>query len=115
MDTMQAFMRGQASRGDPMRVFDWDEAARRIRDKKPRVASAGLGGDWEYTGGTIYRNDKPVDKDDTYTYLASTWAVPELDLDGEVDPCWKWQKDSPGWDAKTYWPESALEILNKKD
>ena len=31
MDTTRAFARGMASRGNPMKVFDWDTAAKRIR------------------------------------------------------------------------------------
>lgn len=41
-------------------VFDWDKAARLIQEKKPKWATAGLRGDWEYTGGTIYEDGKPV-------------------------------------------------------
>lgn len=49
----------------------------------------------------------------TYTYLSSTWATPELTLDnGAPQDCWIWKNDSPGWDSDTYWPESALKILN---
>lgn len=97
MDTASAFARGAASRGNPVRVFDWDNAARLIRERKPAVARAGLAHDWEYTGGTIAVNGDPVTTD--YTYLASTWARPELDMDGEVVDCWVYQRDRPDWDA----------------
>jgi hypothetical protein len=110
MDTIQAFAMGRASQGRPIRVFDWLTAAKIIRERQPTVASAGLSGDWEWTGGDIYRNGEPVPSDDTYTYLASTWATPELDLDGDVIDCWVWQADS-GWDSDTYWPAEALAVL----
>lgn len=93
MNTLAAFAMGEANRGREMMVFDWDKAARLIRERKPRCASAGLRSDWEYTGGTIYENGKPVMDD--YTYLASTWAVPELDMDGDnlaCSACEKWSK-----------------------
>ena len=109
MDTLSAFARGQASQGKSVRVFDWEKAARRIREVKPRKASAGLRSDWEWTGGTIYAGGQPVLDD--YTYLASTWATPELDLDGDVEECWRFQKDTPGWDSSTKWPPEALAIL----
>lgn len=112
MDSMQAFAMAQATRGQRLRVFDWDRAARRIREVKPRDASAGLSGDWEYTGGPIWTGDGPVAAEDTYVYLASTWAVPELDLDGTIEDCWRW-KDETDWDANTYWPESARAILSR--
>lgn len=113
MDTLQAFAMGEANRGQPIRVFDWDRAAELIRDQRPTTASAGLSGDWEYTGGPIWRDGAPVPEDDTYTYLASNWATPELDLDGDVQDCWRWAEGS-GWDAGTYWPESALLIVGAR-
>jgi hypothetical protein len=112
MDTLSAFARGQAAKGNPQRVFDWDRAAELIKERQPKRAGAGLAGDWDYTGGSIYEDGKPVDADDTYTYLSSNWATPELDLDGDVIDCWIYEKDSDGWGPSTYWPQSALDILN---
>lgn len=112
MDTMMAFAMGEANRGKPAMVFDWHKAARLIRERKPREVGAGLMSDWEYTGGSIYRNGAPVKKDDTYTYLASTWATPEIELDGEKEPCFLMEYDSKEvWDEHTYGPQSALDIL----
>ncbi len=109
MNTAAAFAMGEANRNEPVKVFDWDKAARLIKERQPTEASAGLSGDWEYTGGSIYSGGKP--DLESYTYLASTWATPELDLDGEVIDCWVWAKDMPDWDSKTKWPASALELL----
>lgn len=110
MNTITAFMMGEMNRGKESMVFDWDKAAQLIRENNAREASAGLEGDWEYTGGTILSDGQPV-KDD-YTYLASTWAVPELVMDGgEPIPCYK-MKHETSWDAHTKWPESALRILD---
>lgn len=104
MDTMSAFSMGEANRGREMMVFDWEKAARIIKSRMPRVARAGLRNDWEWTGGDIWRDDKPVPQDDTYVYLASTWAVPELEIDGEIMECYVMQSERPDWDAHTYWP-----------
>ncbi len=114
MDTLSAFAMGQANQGKPLMVLDWNKAAELIRDRKPKRASAGLASDWEYTGGLIFEEGSPVKREDTYCYLASTWAEPELDLDGAVVECWKLDTDEgvKGWDAHTFWPESALAILN---
>lgn len=111
MDSWSAMMRGQAAKaaGNRQRVFDWDKAARIIRDRKPRTAGAGLESDWEYTGGTIYADGAPVT--DEYTYLSSNWATPELEIDGETIDCWRYEDETPGWDSDTKWPESALAIL----
>ena len=110
MNSLSAFAMGEANRGRTEMVFDWDKAAQLIREKRPQSASAGLAGDWEYTGGTIYEDGKPYM--DSYTYLASTWATPELEMDEEVVPCYRMENETPDWDAHTKWPESALAILN---
>ena len=113
MDTLRAFMMGVANRDRELMVFDWDKAARIIKERKPKVAAAGLRNEWEYTGGEIYGNGKPVK--DTYTYLASTWAIPELDVDGDVIECYRMESDTPGWDSDTKWPKSALDILEESE
>ncbi len=111
MDSMSAFVRGEMSRGARVRVFDWVRAAELIKERRPDRAEAGLGEDWEYTGGCIYTADGIPAEADTYVYLTSTWAVPELDLDGDVIDCWTWQDETPGWDSHTYWPPEALAVL----
>ena len=100
MNTISAFARGMAHRDDRPKVFDWDKAARLIRERKPFEASAGLAGDWEWTGGIIWRDSKPVPAEKTYTYLGSVWATPELEMDGYVIDCWKWEDETPGWDSR---------------
>jgi len=108
MDSLSAFARGEVNRGKPLMVFDWDRAAQIIRDRQAHDASAGLSGDWEWTGGPILADGKPVPREETYVYLASTWATPELDIGGEIIDCWKHTDE---WDAHTFWPPSALAIL----
>jgi hypothetical protein len=51
---------------------------------------------------------------ESYTYLASLWANPMLYMDGKFIECWKYYDDiaALGWDAKTKWPQSALDIIN---
>lgn len=111
MNSLEAMARGEAARaaGAKHRVFDWDKAAELIRERKPKQAGAGLSGDWEWTGGTIFEDGKPVT--DSYTYLESNWATPELELDGETIDCWRYVDETDGWNADTKWPESALKIL----
>ena len=109
MDTMSAFLRGEANRGKELMVFDWDKAAKLIKESGLKDASAGLQSDWEYTGGNIFENGKPNMED--YTYLASTWATPEIEIDGDIQDCFKMQSEVPDWDSLTKWPRSALDIL----
>lgn len=110
MDTELAFANAQANMGNTFRVFDWELAARMIKERKPQTASAGLGRDWEYTGGVIFASGKPIT--DASTYLASNWAIPELDMDGVVCDCWRYADATPGWHSGTVWPAEALAILN---
>lgn len=109
MDTMAAFAMGAANRGKEMKVFDWDKAARLIIEHKANVAAAGLSGDWECTGGAIYKNGKPDKK--SHTFLASTWATPEIEIGGEFFDCYVMESKTE-WDAYTKWPDSALSILS---
>lgn len=118
MNTAQAFAMGFANRGKPLKVFDWEKAARLIRERGAQEASAGLAGDWEYTGGDILRDGQPIPRSETYTYLASTWATPEIEIDGEVYDCYRIETDVPAsWLVSTtdmaaiYWPEPALAVL----
>jgi len=108
MITEEAFVINMASQNNEKKVFDWDKAARLIVERKPEEADAGLHSDWEWTGGTIYENGKPVM--DSYTYLSSTWATPELDLDGEIIDCFVMESETE-WGSGTKWPKSALQIL----
>lgn len=110
MNSVLAFLRGEASRGKRRMVFDWNKAARLIREQKAKTASAGLHSDWEFTGGAILQHGEPVTK--AYTYLASTWAAPELVMDdGDAVECWCYEGDGNTWDEATKWPETALAIL----
>ena len=115
MDTMAAFVMGQANRGKEKMVFDWDKAAEIIRDRKPECAIAGLQHDMEWTSGTIYEDGLPVTDD--YTYLSSTWATPILEIitrdEVEDIPCFRMEHEVPEWNSGTKWPHSAMEILTK--
>jgi hypothetical protein len=93
----------------PMKIFDWDKAARIIAERKPEIAEAGLAGDWDYTGGVIYCNGEIVTS--SYLYLGSMWATPTLIVDNDEVDCYLMESDTE-WDSKTVWPDSAKEILN---
>ena len=112
-NTADVIAKGIASRDNPLKVFDWEEAAWKIKEAISNGITgpiiAGLSGDLDYTGGVIYNNGIV---DDSYLYLASTWATPVIIFDGSEIECWKFQEDLPeSWDAKTVWPEMARNIL----
>lgn len=113
MDTIFAMMMGTMNRGKERMVFDWDKAARLIAEEKPEYADAYLAGDRGYTGGCIYDNGEIIDDD--YTYLASTWAIPMLEMDGKSVECYKMKHEVPEWDSDTKWPDSARRILHGED
>lgn len=112
MDTFRAFARGMANRGQEMKVFDWELAARTIKKHGAQFARAGLAGDWEWTVGDILRDGKPV-LVDSGCYLASTWATPELEINDWRMSCYRTESETPGWDADTLWPPEALAILEE--
>lgn len=108
-------------RGAETMAFDWDKAARLIKKSGAKSAEAGLRDDWEWTGGYIFFDGKPIKEEtddfpvETYAYLASIWAVPEIRIDhGRKYPCYKMQHEAPSWNAKTRWPKSALRILQEE-
>lgn len=105
-----------AEKGMPQMAFDWDKAAKIIKEKfekhKDLQAEAGLQGDWDYTGGIIFKNSKPTN--DEYTYLSSNWATPTLILfyDGEYQEeivCEVEENERFGSCSK--WDEISLSIL----
>ena len=108
MDTLSAFMMGQMYRGEELMVFDWDKAARIIKERGATNACAGLHDDYEWTGGIILEDGKIVR--DSYTFLASTWATPTLYVGSEEIPCYVMESQTE-WNEDTKWPESAVKIL----
>jgi hypothetical protein len=117
----EGFTTNRGINNNPHRVFDWDKASHIIKDtfsKHPDlVAEAGLQGDWNYTGGTIFENGKPVL--DSYTYLASNWAIPTLILsyDGEDQQqieCWLYQSDCR-FTSDSKWDSVSLSIFKDQD
>lgn len=114
MDTMAAFAMGSLNRGKERMVFDWDKAARIIKERGLHNVGAGLSSDLEWTEGDILIDDNPVM--DNYCYLASTWATPVIVVHddenyGDEIPCFIMESKTD-WDESTLWPESALIILN---
>ncbi len=92
-------------------VFDWCKAAQLIKEHKSDIVRAGLHGDWDWTGGLIFKDGKPVPEEDTYVYLQSTWATPEIEIDEMVEDCFVTHPEREEWSSKTYWPQIALDIL----
>lgn len=98
--------------GNPYKVFDWDKAARIIKERNPEMALAGLSEDWFWTGGPIWEKGQIFNE--WHPYLKSFWATPVIVLENECSreeiPCWIYD-DETVWDERTFWPESAKKIL----
>lgn len=107
----RAFAKGAANKGKEKRVFDWISAAKKIKEKKPQIAEAGLQGDFEYTSGTIYEDGEVLRS--RSCYLASNWATPILVMDDEVYECFLMEEQTE-YDQNTMWPEEALAIIESE-
>lgn len=98
MDTMQAFAMNKiaTAKGNKMRQLDWDKAKEICEKNKGKTIYAGLQYDMEWTGGCIFDGEKYV-RD--YVFVASTWATPILEIEGEEIECWKYGEDTdmPKW------------------
>lgn len=103
-------------------VFDWDKAARIIRDRKPLSADAGLERDWLNVAVEIYRSGKIIEYDEKTMFMgyrASMWDVPLLrlyfsDKHTENYVCYVTESQTE-WDADTWWPQSARDIMEGKN
>lgn len=103
------------AQGETPKAFDWDKAALIIKEQlinhPDLVAEAGLQGDWEFTGGVIFKNGKPTNDD--YTYLASIWAIPTLilSIDGNEQEIDCFVEENERFTSNSKWDEKSLEIL----
>lgn len=119
MDTLQAFAKGEANRDKELMVFDWDKAVSIIKERNLKNCGAGLKSDFEWTAGMILVDGKPYTED--YTYLASTWATPQLIIYSDEDSdvfdyvetvdCWKYFDGTYGSDTK--FPEHLVSLFEE--
>lgn len=93
-------------------VFDWDKAAKIIKESGCTEAEAGLIEDWFWTAIDIFKGGQPVCSE--WGWLASYWATPVIKIGNTYHECYTQQENSD-FDAHTRWPESALKILNEED
>lgn len=96
------------------KAFDWLKAAELIRKHKPKVAEAGLQGDWNCTVTTIYCDEQPCLKNEHDShYLLSLWTTPLLVIDGVEIECFKEyaEDDFAMGDPNDLWPAEAIAIL----
>lgn len=113
---VEGFLGSTAPMGSPLKAFNFDMAANLIKEKlkdhPDLIAEAGLEGDWDYTGGVIFQDGKPVSDD--YTYLASNWAIPTLifswgEKEQESIDCWV--EENKRFNSNSQWDEQSLKLL----
>jgi len=96
--------------GEP-KVFDWNKAARLIAEYGESSAIAGLSEDRPDADWEIFREGKPNSDISKAYHLESTWATPVLVLGEREIDCYKSLNETDNWWAMTFWPDSALKIL----
>ena len=91
------------------KVFDWTKAAEIIKEKQCKEAMAGLDEDWYWTADYIVEDGKAKVKNGCF--LASNWATPVLDIEGERVECWfpLMKSERHTYDANGFWPKEALQ------
>jgi hypothetical protein len=100
-----------------LKVFDWIKAATLIRSTRPRIAEAGLSGNWGVTCTTICRRGEIERNHDGH--LASHWATPTILLIDDhghqtwID-CYVMSSETE-WNESTRWPAEALAELHAVD
>lgn len=112
---MMAKCESATNRGYEGKVFDWDSAAKFLKENGIKNAWAGLAEDWSYTAGRILEDGEIPES--SYTFLSSLWATPviEYQLPGEngdltEQECMFVEQADSEWDSGTFWPESARKI-----
>jgi hypothetical protein len=98
------------------KIFDWDKAARLIKEKKPKMpVLAGIKEDWHYTFGAIYDNGEIINDSSPWTY--SNLYTPQMVINREFIECWIYAKEELIFskDELNHWTESAINILNGND
>lgn len=111
VDPFDIFVNGFRHEKNERRVFDWNKAARVLRDRDETTCKACIIEDYNETVGFILVDGRPA-IDHPLPYLSSCWGTPCLVFEnGDSMPCWIPQSESPDWTGYTYWPESARNIL----
>lgn len=98
-----AILKGMVSRGNRVKVFDWDKAIDILLEKDPILAYAGLKEDMGWTCGVIWRDGKP--NIPSGSYLSSTWATPIIEMDDISVECWSWEDECEYNSGSTWTPE----------
>lgn len=82
------------------KYMNWKKV-QQIVDKNPNsVIYAGLQEDWNNTSGLIFARGEYYDG---YVYVASSWATPIVDVDGEEIECWTYEKTKEGSGRPSWW------------
>lgn len=99
------FSRGEIDKKRCDMTFDWELAARLIKNAHPFIAHATLEDSWNLVHRVIYQGGFHVYSETVH----SDRKRPMIVIDGgEPIPCFKMEYDTNGMEP---WPKEALEIL----
>jgi hypothetical protein len=106
-------------KGNTMRdiyIFDWNKAARILRERKPSMATAYIGGMREHTEVSIWVNHGPLLGCNAFLLSHDICGYqPRLDCGADyATDCAIKINDTDDWGPDTWWPESAIDILKGK-
>lgn len=103
-------MRGRDSKS--FKAFDWESAAKLIKERGAKEVSIGLMEDWDCTSVTILECGQVIKPEYSEHHLLSNWATPMMVIDEEEVECYY---DNLGLEearkSQELWPKVALEIL----
>lgn len=96
-------------------IFDWNKAATIIKANNPKKAYAYVGSLRKHTEVTIWQNDTIMPKTPSFLISYDNFGGGiHLGCDGFATPCSVLLSNTDGWNRDTWWPASAVEILNGK-
>lgn len=102
---MDVLLMGILHKDGRVRTFDWIEAHKLIKERRPKKVEAYLEKDYYWTAGTIYEDGVFVA--DNNGFLSSNWAIPTINIDGEVLDCWVWLDEFPKYTHQ--WPTELID------
>lgn len=96
-----------------IKSLDWEKAKKLVEEHPNSVIQAGLLEDWSNTSGLIAADGKYCA--DSYVFVASKWATPIVDIDGEEIECWEYAKKTNDCSKRPKWWGKGKEIISEYD
>jgi hypothetical protein len=92
-------------------LLDWDEAARRIHQRQPKLVQVNLKSQINALAVEVYYGGHILPEESAEYRISCRWRPPVIVLDGVEEECWCFADERPDWTPTTYWPPSARQLL----